>query len=73
MTALQTAKRAIAGMSLSHVKPLFSTRRLAINTTITIWLWALIGLAYPLYNAFLPIFLAQRSAISGGGVDTTYR
>lgn len=31
------------------------------------------GLAYPLYNAFLPIYLNQRSVESGGGLNQTYR
>jgi len=69
----QTIKRALSHVNLSHVKPLFSTRRLAVNTSITILLWGMIGLAFPLYNAFLPIYLSQHAAITGGGINTTYR
>ncbi|CCO28638.1 putative MFS-type transporter PB1E7,08c [Rhizoctonia solani AG-1 IB] len=65
---------AIKGFDLSHVKPLFSTPTLALNTSLTIVCWALIGLAYPLYNAFLPIYLNQRSVSQGSGtIDETYR
>jgi len=73
LTILQTVKRALSRFDFSHVKPLFSTNRLAINTSITITLWGLIGLAFPLYNAFLPIYLSQHAAITGGGLNTTYR
>ncbi|KAH7341696.1 major facilitator superfamily domain-containing protein [Rhizoctonia solani] len=65
---------ALKGFDLSHVKPLFSTPTLALNTSLTIACWGLIGLAYPLYNAFLPIYLNQRSVSQGSGtIDETYR
>ncbi|KAF8512504.1 MFS general substrate transporter [Gautieria morchelliformis] len=73
LSSAQLFRRALQGMSLSHIKPLFATRRLAVNSTITIWLWGLIGLAYPLYNAFLPIYLSHHSVSSGLGVNGTYR
>jgi hypothetical protein len=48
-----------------HLKGLFSTKRIGISTSL-IWLsWVLIGLAYPLYNVFLPQYLASRSAEFG--------
>lgn len=76
----------------SHVTPLFSTRRLAINTTITILLWGfvcdhsallgyiaddrtlhrLIGLAYPLFNGFITLYLTTQVP-SDSSVSTTYR
>ncbi len=59
---------------LSHVRPLFKGARLAYNTTIIILLWGMIGLAYPLYNAFLPLYLTR--AVGDGpppSVYTTYR
>ncbi|CAI6336927.1 unnamed protein product [Periconia digitata] len=48
-----------------HLKGLFATRRIAISTSL-IWLsWTLIGLAYPLYNVFLPSYLGSRGAEFG--------
>jgi hypothetical protein len=48
-----------------HLRGLFATRKLALSTTL-IWLsWLLIGLAYPLYNVFLPTYLASRGASFG--------
>lgn len=39
---------------VQHLKGLFSTRKMAISTTMIWWSWTLIGLAYPLFNVFLP-------------------
>lgn len=48
-----------------HIKGLFTSRRLGLSTCL-IWLsWLLIGLAYPLYNVFLPTYLATRGAEFG--------
>ncbi|KAL1727059.1 major facilitator superfamily domain-containing protein [Schizophyllum commune] len=71
-TKSDVARRTLK-ISLSHLKPLFEGRRLAINTSMTILLWGLIGLAYPLFNAFLPLYLADRVSDSNSSADTTYR
>ncbi|KAF2643048.1 membrane transporter [Massarina eburnea CBS 473.64] len=58
------AKFSLAEIS-PHLNGLFSTRRIATSTAL-IWLsWLLIGLAYPLYNVFLPAYLASRGAVFG--------
>ncbi|EIW59269.1 MFS general substrate transporter [Trametes versicolor FP-101664 SS1] len=57
-----------------HVKALFATRKLALSTTLLILMWALIGLAYALYNSYIPYFLQTRGADFGdGSVYITYR
>ncbi|KAI0357552.1 MFS general substrate transporter [Trametes cingulata] len=57
-----------------HVKGLFATKKLAYSTTLLIIVWALIGLAFPLYNGFVTYFLATRGAHFGdGSVYITYR
>ncbi|KAG8736829.1 hypothetical protein FRC10_008820, partial [Ceratobasidium sp. 414] len=57
-----------------HVQALFATRRLAISASLVISIWAIIGLAFPLYNAFVTYFLATRGADFGdGSVYITYR
>jgi hypothetical protein len=48
-----------------HLKGLFATRRLGISTSLIWFSWTLIGLAYPLYNVFLPTYLASRGAQFG--------
>ncbi|KAF2764579.1 MFS general substrate transporter [Teratosphaeria nubilosa] len=49
-----------------HIKGLYATRKMALSTTLIWWSWLLIGLAYPLYNVFLPEYLASRGAALGG-------
>jgi hypothetical protein len=67
-------KRTIGKFSLDHIKALFATPRLAYSTTLVVLLWGIIGLAYPLYNAFLPVYLANAGAqADDGSVYTTYR
>ncbi|KAF8823535.1 hypothetical protein HHX47_DHR10000292 [Lentinula edodes] len=73
MSNLQIIKQSFSSFTLSHVKPLFSTRRLAINTSITIALWGLIGLAYPLFNGFITLYLTTHISDVSSSVSTTYR
>jgi MFS family permease len=62
------------GGFLAHFKPLFATKKLAWQSSNLIFIWGLIGLAYPLYNAFLPSYLAERNGVGGSsGTDATYR
>ncbi|KAF9070003.1 MFS general substrate transporter [Rhodocollybia butyracea] len=73
LTTRQLIKESFSSISLAHVKPLFSTRRMAINTTITILLWGLIGLAYPLFNGFITLYLTTQVADSSETISTIYR
>ncbi|KAI6017862.1 major facilitator superfamily domain-containing protein [Pisolithus marmoratus] len=53
----------------SGLKPLFATRKLAYTTCILIVLWALTGLAFPLYNAVLTyVSVASRVILSAVSV-----
>jgi len=57
-----------------HVRGLFLTRKMAISTGLVWFSWTLIGLAYPLYNVFLPVYLKSRGAQTGSGDNyTTWR
>ncbi|KAL0961341.1 hypothetical protein HGRIS_006297 [Hohenbuehelia grisea] len=67
-------RRQLSKFNSDHVKALFATRKLAYSTTMLIILWALIGLAFPLYNSFVTFYLSSRGADFGdGSVYTTYR
>src|SRR6202012_5829989 len=57
-----------------HFKGLFETRKIGLSTSL-IWLsWLLIGLAYPLFNVFLPVYLESRGAkFNEGGPNVTWR
>lgn len=58
-------KRHGVGELLAHVRGLFVTRAIGLQTTL-IWIsWTLIGLAYPLFYVFLPQFLESRGAQTG--------
>ncbi|EIM79402.1 MFS general substrate transporter [Stereum hirsutum FP-91666 SS1] len=72
-TTLEIIKKSVSGFSLSHVKPLFQTRRLAVNTSITIMLWGLIGLAYPLFNGFITLYLNTHVTDAVSSTSLTYR
>ena len=50
---------------MSHFKGLYATRKMGLSTSLVWFSWLLIGLAYPLYNVFLPTYLASRGASFG--------
>jgi MFS family permease len=74
-TAASTAiKRKLDDVNFQRVKALFATPRLALSTGIIMTVWGFIGLAYPLYNAFLPFIQASRGVDFGdGSTYITYR
>lgn len=45
-----------------HLRGLFATRHIGFSTSLNWLSWTLIGLAYPLYNVFLPTYLETRGA-----------
>lgn len=62
--ALGKSKWGLGEISV-HLKGLFITRRIGVSTTL-IWLsWTLVGLAYPLFNIYLPAYLSSRGAEFG--------
>ncbi|KAL8696948.1 MAG: hypothetical protein Q9201_007395 [Fulgogasparrea decipioides] len=72
--AAAALKRKLEKVNLTHVRALFRTRRLAYSTSLIMCIWAFIGLAFPLYNAFIPYTLESRGASFGdGSIYLTYR
>ncbi|PKS07696.1 hypothetical protein jhhlp_006304 [Lomentospora prolificans] len=72
--ASEAVRRYLQKLDLSHIRVLFSSRRLGLSTGLIMIVWALIGLGYPLYNAFLPYIQATRGADFGdGSTYLTYR
>lgn len=47
-------KRKLEKVNFTHLRALFASPKLAWSTTLIIFIWAFIGLGFPLYNAFLP-------------------
>lgn len=66
-SALGAIRRNLSKLSISHLRGLFATRRLAVSTSLLVIIWALIGLAFPLYNSFVTYYLATRGADFGDG------
>lgn len=58
------SKWALGGV-WGHIKGLYATKRIGVSTTLIWFSWTLIGLAYPLYNVFLPAYLSSRGAAFG--------
>lgn len=48
----------------ARIRPLFSNRKLGLATALVWFVWATIGMGYPLFNAFLPQYLSHST---GGG------
>lgn len=72
--ASAAVKRKLEAVDASHIRSLFSTRKLAYSTAALMLIWAFIGLGYPLYNAFLPFIQDARGVDFGdGSISTTYR
>ncbi|TPX06707.1 uncharacterized protein E0L32_002203 [Thyridium curvatum] len=72
--ATDAIKRHLEDLKFDRVKALFATGRLALSTGMIMAVWALIGLAYPLYNAFIPYIQASRGVSFGdGSTYITYR
>lgn len=66
--------RKLEKINLTHVRALFATKKLAYSTTLIMLVWAFIGLAFPLYNAFLPYIQSTRGASFGdSSTYITYR
>lgn len=62
---LAQLRRSLSEFDTHHLTALFSTPRMAWNTLLICFLWGLIGLAYPLYNAFIALYLANAGANQG--------
>jgi hypothetical protein len=55
-----------------HLRGLFATKKMGLSTSLIWFSWACIGLAYPLYNVFLPTYLATRGAKFGETSQSVY-
>ncbi|PWN33778.1 MFS general substrate transporter [Meira miltonrushii] len=64
---LSEVRRNLKQYDKQHMKLLFATPRMARNTILIMFCWSCIGLAYPLYNAFIAIYIAE----SGGNQGVT--
>ncbi|KAL1974364.1 hypothetical protein VTN31DRAFT_4568 [Thermomyces dupontii] len=74
LSNVEIVKRALSKFGASRIGPLFAGWRLAVTTVILWFCWAAIGMGYPLFNAFLPQYLANIGSEAGPTpVYITYR
>lgn len=64
-------KARLENFSGARLRPLFSSRKLGLATSIIWFCWATIGMGYPLFNAFLPQYLSHSSSSAPASGDTT--
>lgn len=50
-------KEKLERFKLTHIRLCFGSRKVAFSSGLVIAVWAFAGLAFPLYNAFLPTYL----------------
>jgi MFS family permease len=67
----ETTKRNLNKFSFAQLKPLFKGWKLAFTTSLLWFIWAAIGMGYPLFNAFLPQYLEHSGEKSGSGPIAT--
>ncbi|KPV73157.1 uncharacterized protein RHOBADRAFT_46262 [Rhodotorula graminis WP1] len=72
-TTFELIKMSFKEWDSQQFKMLFATRRLAWSSSLLIFIYGALGLAYPMYNAFLSGFLAAKGAESGDtSIDYVY-
>jgi hypothetical protein len=57
LSVLEINKRNLSKFSLQKVESLFINWKLGTTTVLLWFIWATIGMGYPLFNAFLPQYL----------------
>lgn len=73
-TAASIVRQRLEKVRMEHIRALFDTPKRAYSTTLIIFVWAFIGLGFPLYNAFLPYIQESRGVAFGdGSTAITYR
>ncbi|KAI4092686.1 MAG: hypothetical protein LQ344_003354 [Seirophora lacunosa] len=69
----EIVNRNLSKFSTERIAPLFATRKLALMTLLIWFCWTTIGMGYPLFNAFLPQYLANSNAEQPTAPSIIYR
>ena len=69
----EIVKRSLSKFSTQRIGPLFNTKSLGLTTCLLWFQWATIGMGYPLFNAFLPQYLASSGGDQSSSVSRVYR
>lgn len=73
LSKMEVLKRTAGKFSGERIKPLFAYKKLAINTVMLWTIWTAIGMAYPLFNAFIVQYIAEASPNQQTSENITYR
>lgn len=66
LSTVEIIKRNLGKFSAARIRPLFNGKKLGVTTVLLWFIWAAIGMGYPLFNAFLPQYLGN------SGESSTY-
>ncbi|KAJ5528516.1 hypothetical protein N7527_001909 [Penicillium freii] len=72
MTTKEIVKESVQAFKGEHYRALFATRKLGRQTLIIWAIWLTVGIAYPLFFAFLPSYLATKFTETSS-LSLTYR
>jgi MFS family permease len=67
------AREKLTEFNFNHIRAVFGTKKLAYSSSLVILVWAIIGVAFPLYNQFIPYFLKNNGAEEPTSTYITYR
>ena len=73
LSTSEIIKRQLGKFSTQRIGPLFATRKLGLMTVLIWFCWATIGMGYPLFNAFLPQYLANSGSNAPTPTNIVYR
>jgi MFS family permease len=73
LSNIEIIKRSISRFSLARFRIIFQDKKLGITTLLLWFQWTTIGMAYPLFNAFLPQYLQNSGGEVENDVSTVYR
>lgn len=73
LSTFQIVKRSLSRFSMKRFSALFENKKLGLTTLLLWFQWTTIGMAYPLFNAFLPQYLANSGGEVVNDTSTVYR
>ncbi|RMZ66086.1 sugar transporter [Pyrenophora seminiperda CCB06] len=73
LSFVEIIKRSLSRFSMKRFRALFQDKEIGITTALLWFQWATIGMAYPLFNAFLPQYLANSGGSVSNDTSTVYR
>ncbi|KAH7357667.1 major facilitator superfamily domain-containing protein [Pyrenochaeta sp. MPI-SDFR-AT-0127] len=73
LSMFEIVKRSLGRFSFKRFRALFQDKKIGLTTALLWFQWITIGMAYPLFNAFLPQYLANSGGAVENDTSTVYR